>query len=58
MNSINVNLHNYYSNFVNLQIFNLTNVGDFESWMSKIDTFFYFALIDANAVMVTISEKA
>ena len=25
-------------------------MGDFENWMYKIDTFFYFALVDANAL--------
>ena len=30
VNSINVNLYNYYNSFVNLHIFNLTNMGDFK----------------------------
>ena len=51
MNSISINLHTYCSNFVNLYIFNLTDVGDFEVLMCKIDTFFYFALFVANALI-------
>ena len=50
VNSINVNLHSYYNNFANLHIFNLNNVGDFGDWTCKIDTFFYFVLINANAL--------
>ena len=36
MNNIDINLYGYYSNFVNLHIFNLTNVSDFEVWMSVL----------------------
>ena len=50
MNSINVNLHSYYNNFANLHIFNLNNVSDFGNLTCKIDTFFYFVLINANAL--------
>ena len=50
MNSVSVNLYSYCSNLVNLQIFNLIDVGDFGRWICKMDTFFYFALIDANAL--------
>ena len=30
MNNVSVNLHGYCINFVNLHIFNLTNMGDFK----------------------------
>ena len=45
-------LHGYYSKFANLHIFNLTNVGDFETSMCKIEHFLYFALYDANALII------
>ena len=32
---------------INLHIFNLTDVGNFGSWMCKIEPFFYFSLSDA-----------
>ena len=56
MNSISVNLHNYCNNFTNLHIFNLTDVSDFGDWMCKIHTFFYFALINANAFFFYIRD--
>ena len=50
MNNASVNLHCYCNNFTNLNIFNLTNVGNFGTWMCKIESIFYFALFDANAL--------
>ena len=44
MNRNSINLYYYYSNFANLRIFNLTNVGDFEAWMCKIEPFFLFSI--------------
>ena len=41
MNSACVNLHCYYSNFVNLHIFSLINVGDFKTWICKIESLFF-----------------
>ena len=32
MSSVNVNLHGHYINFVNLHIFNLTNMNNFETY--------------------------
>ena len=52
MNSVSVNLHNYYNNFENLHIFNLIDVSGFGTWMCKIEQFLYFALFDANALRV------
>ena len=48
VNSIN---QCYYSNFANLHIFNLSDMGNFGSWMCKIDIFFYFALVRASTSM-------
>ena len=50
MNNASVNLHCYCNNFKNLNIFNLTNVGNFGTWMCKIESIFYCALFDANAL--------
>ena len=35
------------SNFTNLHIFNLTDVGNFGSWICKIESLFYFSFLDA-----------
>ena len=35
------------SNFTNLHIFNLTDVGNFGSWICKIGSLFYFSFLDA-----------
>ena len=35
------------SNFTNLHIFNLTDVGNFGSWICKIELLFYFSFLDA-----------
>ena len=43
----------FFSNFANLHSFSLTNVSDFDIEYVKFDTFFYFALIDANALKTT-----
>ena len=45
-------LHSFYSKFANLHFFSLIDEGYFEDWMRKIDAFFYFVLIEANALMV------
>ena len=50
VNSVDINLRSYYNNFINLHIFSLTDMGDFECWICKIDTFFYFAMINTNAL--------
>jgi len=42
MNNNSINLYDYYNNFANLRIFNLTNVDDFEAWMCKIEPFSIF----------------
>ena len=39
------------NNFVNLHIFSLIDVGNFEVWMCKIEQFFYFAFYDVNALI-------
>ena len=48
-----VDLHSHCSNGVNLHKFNLTNVGEFLSLMSKIGHFFYFTFTNVNALTVT-----
>ena len=50
MNNNSINLFDYYNNFANLRIFNLTDVGDFEAWMCKNEPFFYFPLSNANVL--------
>ena len=50
MNSVNINLYGYYSNFANLHIFSLTNLSDFESWKGKIEEFFYLAFSITSAL--------
>ena len=39
------------NNFVNLHIFSLIDVGNFEVWMCKIEQFFYFSFYDVNALI-------
>ena len=51
MNSVNINLHGYCSNFINLHIFSLIDDGNFEVWMCKIEQFFYFTFYDVNALI-------
>ena len=35
---------------INLHIFSLINVSNFRGWICKIERYFYFPLIDANAI--------
>ena len=51
MNNVNINLHGYCSNFINLHIFSLIDDGNFEVWMCKIEQFFYFTFYDVNALI-------
>ena len=40
MNNAGINLHENYSNFANLYIFNLSDIGDFELKCIKLRIFF------------------
>ena len=42
MNHANINLYNYYNNFVNLHIYNLIDTNDFGIVIGKIEFFFFF----------------
>ena len=50
MNSVSVNLHNYYRKLVNLHNYTLTNIGQFQAKLYKFYTFFYYTQTNVNAL--------
>ena len=50
MNSVNVNLHDYYNKFVNLYNYTLTDVGHFQEKLCKFYIYFYYTPTDVSAL--------
>ena len=52
MNSVSINLSNYYSKLVNLHNYTQTNVGYFKTKLCKFFTFFYYTRTNVNAFAI------
>ena len=56
MNSDNVNLYDYYNNYVFLHNFTWSNVGEFQTQLDKMRYFFYYISSDMSALTLVKSS--
>ena len=56
MNNDNVNLYDYYNNYVFLHNFAWSNVGEFQTWLDKMRYFFYYISSDMSALTLVKSS--